>query len=71
MCDDCKRLHEELHIQAHEMFLLRRNNCDLEKQTNRLRHEKMKLVKDMKKDQKLRYKNRNRKTKHKIFYGEQ
>lgn len=60
MCQDCIRLHEKLQNQSERMYLLRKENAKLQKRLRLEVHQKMKLVKDKKHDQKIRYKNRKK-----------
>jgi hypothetical protein len=46
MCQDCDRLHEELHKQAEEMFGLRRTIRNLTKEVKSERHKNAHLRKD-------------------------
>lgn len=54
MCQDCERLHEELHKQAAVMFGLRKRITRLQGELRHERKEKAKLLKEKKEQQHYR-----------------
>lgn len=59
MCQDCVRLHAELHKQAEQMYGLRKDIASLQRELRNERLEKTKLIKEKKMTTKHQYKSKN------------